>query len=84
MNDEPDRGPMFSLSHPVDGTFRLEIHASPSELDGTDSRRLRSVLLGLARELKETQEDEETDDDTTRNRTLPARRTVGALQREAS
>ena len=61
MNDESDRVPVFSLCHPVDGTFRLEIHAPPSELDGTDARRLRSLLLGLARELEETREDEETD-----------------------
>ena len=79
---------MFSISHPVDGTFRLEIHASPSELDGAEARRLRSVLLGLARELEETREDGETDDGPVDERpddqTLPARRTVGALQREAS
>lgn len=37
---------MFSLSHPVDGTFRLEIHAPPSELDGADARRLRCPAAG--------------------------------------
>ena len=47
-------GPMFSISHPSDGTFRLEIHASPSELDPDDARRLRALLLGLARELSES------------------------------
>ena len=39
---------MFSISHPREGTFRLEIHGSPSELDPETARRLRAVLQGLA------------------------------------
>lgn len=73
---------MFSISHPADGTLRLEIRASPSELNGAEARRLRSVLLNLVRELEKTREADMTDDASIENRTLPARRTVGALQRE--
>lgn len=45
---------MFSISHTDDGAFRLEIHADPSELDPESARRLRGVLLGLARQIGET------------------------------
>lgn len=48
---------MFSISHSDDGAFRLEIHGSPSELDPEDARRLRGVLLGLAREVRVSEED---------------------------
>lgn len=78
---------MFSISHPEDGTFRLEIHASPSDLERTDARRLRSVLLGLARELEGANEDdpeEPPDHGSGARRHLPARRRAGPLQREAS
>lgn len=47
------RAPIFSISPPSDGTFRLEIHGAPSELDPARARRLRSALPGLAGELKE-------------------------------
>ena len=46
---------MFSISHSDDGDFRLEIHVDPSELDSESARRLRRVLLGLAREVPETE-----------------------------
>lgn len=42
---------MFSISHGPEGAFRLEIHSAPSDLDPADARRLRAVLLGLAREV---------------------------------
>lgn len=42
---------MFSISHDSDGSFRLEIHGSPSDLEARDARRLRAVLLKLAREV---------------------------------
>lgn len=42
---------MFSISHGPDGSFRLDIHGSPADLEATDARRLRAVLAGLAREL---------------------------------
>lgn len=42
---------MFSISHGPEGSFRLEIHSAPSDLDPADARRLRAVLLGLAREV---------------------------------
>ena len=45
---------MFSISHSDDGGFRLEIHADPSELDPESARRLRRVLLGLARKVPGT------------------------------
>lgn len=74
---------MFSLSHPVDGTFRLEIHASPSEMEDTEASRLRSVLLGLARELKESREGDHSDDGPVDDRALPTRPT-GPRKLEAS
>ena len=43
---------MFSISHGPDGSFRLEIHSPPSELDPAEARRLRGVLIGLAREVR--------------------------------
>lgn len=42
---------MFSISHGPEGSFRLEIHSSPGDLDPVDARRLRAVLTALAREL---------------------------------
>lgn len=42
---------MFSISHGPDGSFRLDIHGSPADLEATDARRLRAVLTGLAREI---------------------------------
>lgn len=42
---------MFSISPGPEGSFRLEIHSAPSELDPADARRLRAVLLGLARQV---------------------------------
>lgn len=44
---------MFSISHGPDGSFRLDIHSSPGDLDPVDARRLRAVLFALARELDE-------------------------------
>lgn len=49
---------MFSISSPSDGSFRLDIDASPSELDPVQARRLRAVLEGLVRELNETVEED--------------------------
>jgi len=43
---------MFSISHGPDGSFRLDIHGSPADLEATDARRLHAVLTGLARELR--------------------------------
>lgn len=48
---------MFSISHPREGTFRLEIHGSPSEFSRRDARRLQSILLDFARKLSEATED---------------------------
>lgn len=44
---------MLTISHPSEDTFRLEIHASPSELDPASRRQLHGVLRGLARALEE-------------------------------
>lgn len=52
---------VFTISHPSEGTFRLEIHASPDELDPDEARRLRAVLLGLAAELEREESPSNTD-----------------------
>ena len=77
---------MFSLSHPEDGTFRLELHASPSDLSRREARRLRAILLRLAQELDVAGEDglEEAPEAPGAGRTLPARRRAAPQQREAS
>lgn len=43
---------MFSISHGPEGSFRLEIHSAPADLDPADAHRLRAVLLGLARQVE--------------------------------
>ena len=78
---------MFSISHPENGTFRLEIHASPPDLSHREARRLRSVLLGLARELAaadEEEREEPPDDGSGAERTLPVPRRAELLRRDAS
>lgn len=50
---------MFSISHPSEGTFRLEIHARRSEFEPAEARRLRAVLLELAEELRRVYEEPE-------------------------
>lgn len=73
----------FSLSHPTDGVFRLEIHALPSELDEATARRLRAVLLGLARELG----DGDNGDELTEKTSTSPHRTLGThshSQRESA
>lgn len=52
---------VFTISHPSEGTFRLEIHASPDEVDPDEARRLRAVLLGLAAELERDASPSDTD-----------------------
>ena len=54
---------MFSISHPSEETFRLEIHGSPSDLDPENARRLRAVLLGLAEQVRTGGEAEASTED---------------------
>lgn len=78
---------MFSLSHPEDGTFRLDIHAPPSDIDEAEARRLRAVLLGLARELGAEADESEADespDERSISRTVRPLRPHGRLERESA
>lgn len=76
---------MLSISHSADGSFRLEIHGSPSELSGTGARRLRAVLLGLAREVETARDEGERPDDGSGDRSSPPPARRGrSPQREAS
>lgn len=71
---------MFSISHPREGTFRLEVHAPPSELNGRDARRLQSVLLGLAKKVDEATRE----DASSRNHPTPLGSRSLSATREAS
>lgn len=70
---------MFSISHPRKGTFRLEIHAPPSEFSRRDARQLQSILLDFARKLSEA-----TGDPPPERRSLPERTGGDRRQRERS
>lgn len=70
---------MFSISHPRDGTFRLEIHGSLSEFSRRDARRLQSILLEFVRKLSEATEGPPTDPSS-----LPVRTGGDRLERERS
>ena len=44
---------MFTISHSADGSFRLDIHTAPEEMDPDDARLLRAVLRALADQIPE-------------------------------
>lgn len=63
---------MFTISHASDGSFRLDIHASPEELDPGDARLLRAVLRALADQIPEgVDEDRGTEPAPSRRGTVP-------------
>lgn len=70
---------MSSISHSRKGTFRLEIHAPPSEFSRRDARRLQSILLDFARKLSEA-----TEDPPPGQSSLPGRTGGDRPEREAS
>lgn len=63
---------MFSISHPSEDTFRLEIHGSPSELDPAERARLRAVLLALARECQAASEKRSSEEQAPMRRPSPS------------
>ncbi len=58
---------MFTIIRRSNGTFRLEIHASPEEMEPEDVRLLRAVLRGLADQIPEpTERGASTDSESAR------------------